>query len=105
MVVNTHIDNSGMKNKKRLLQIYKRIVYNHKKKDEYLIMTGDYNMTLDNPNLEKFANNYDDPFKDYKMSTYTGDRSIKAIDHIFLDRRLDFKTRAIFMGMELARII
>ena len=95
LIVNTHIDNSGTKNKKRLLKIYKRIVFSHRGENEYFIMTGDYNMTLDNPNLKRFADNYDDPFKENKLSSFTGDKSIRAIDHIFLDRRLDFKNAKI----------
>lgn len=95
MIVNTHIDNSGMKNKKRLLKIYNKIVQTHKRKDEFLIMTGDYNMTLDNPNLEKFSRKYDDPFREYTMSTFTEDSDMKAIDHIFLDVRLDYKNEKI----------
>ena len=91
MIVNTHMDNSDTKNKKRLLKIYNKIVESNKNDDEYVILTGDYNMSIDNDNLKDFAKNYLDPFENIKESSFTGFDDIKAIDHIFLDKRLSFK--------------
>ncbi len=95
MIVNTHLDNSDKNNKKRLLKIYNKIVETHKNDDEYLILLGDYNMTIDNKNLKEFAVNYKDPFENNKKSSFTGFPNIKSIDHIFLDKRLNYKNEKI----------
>ncbi len=88
LIANTHIDNSSVANKKRLLNIFDNIVNTHKKDEEYLIITGDFNMTLDNNNLLKYSKKYLDPFKDYTGTTFPQMPDLKALDHIFLDERL-----------------
>ncbi len=90
LIANTHIDNSSVKNKKRLLGIFDNIVVTHKKEEEYLIITGDFNMTLDNDNLLRYSKKYLDPFKDYTITTFPAMPEIKALDHIFLDNRLSY---------------
>ena len=90
LVANTHIDNSSTENKKRMLNIFDNIVKTHKKDDEYLIITGDFNMTLDNKNLVNYSKNYIDPFKDYTIGTFPSVPDMKALDHIFLDKRLTY---------------
>lgn len=95
IVVNTHLDNSGYKNKKRLLKIYERIVESQSKDEEYIILTGDYNMTLDNKNLKKFSEKYTVPFEKVEVSTFTGYDDIGPIDHIFLDKRLKYRNAKI----------
>ena len=91
MIVNTHLDNSDTKNKKRLLKIYEKIVETQSDDEEYIILTGDYNMTLDNKNLNKFASNYLIPFENVTESTFPEYKDIRPIDHIFLDKRLKYK--------------
>ncbi len=91
MLVNTHLDNSDTKNKKRLLKIYEKIVETQSEDEEYIILTGDYNMTLNNKNLREFADNYSIPFENVEVSTFTGYNDIGPIDHIFLDKRLKYK--------------
>ncbi len=90
MIVNTHIDNSDGNNKKRLLDIYKKIINDELKENEYVILVGDYNMTIDNKNLLEFSNDYVDPFKNYEVGSYPDRPDVKALDHIFLDKRLSF---------------
>ena len=90
MIVNTHIDNSDSANKKRLLDIYSKILEDNLLKDEYIVLLGDYNMTLKNDNLVKFSKNYIDPFKDYKQGTFPSRPSMLALDHIFLDKRISY---------------
>ena len=96
LIANTHIDNSSKENKKRQLDIFNKIVKTHKKEDEHEIITGDFNMTLDNNNLVKYAENYVDPFKDYTTSTFPSDPDMKALDHIFLDNRLTYSNEVIY---------
>ena len=91
LVINTHIDNSDSKNKKRLLKIYKSIIEKELNTDEYLILLGDYNMTLDNDNLVEFSEDYNNPFKDNCYGSFCINPKVKSIDHIFIDKRLDFK--------------
>lgn len=90
-VANTHIDNSNSENKKRMLDIFDSINEKYKKQEEYIIITGDFNMSLNNKNLVKYADNYLDPFKKYQGTTYVNDQDMRAIDHIFLDKRFKYK--------------
>lgn len=90
MIVNTHIDNSDTKNKKRLLDIYSKIIDDNLIKDEYIILLGDYNMTVKNDNLVRFSKKYIDPFKDYKQGTFPSRPEMPALDHIFLDKRMTY---------------
>ncbi len=96
LMANTHIDNSSKDNKKRQLGIFNNIVNDHKKEDEFVIITGDFNMTLDNENLLKYSKKYVDPFKNHKETTFPQDTSIKALDHIFLDQRLTYFDEIIY---------
>lgn len=91
MIVNTHMDNSDYKNKKRLLKIYNNILASQKKEDELVILTGDFNMTRKNNNLEEFAKDYNDPLKDDKTPTFIGKEEKMSLDYIFLDKRLSYK--------------
>lgn len=91
LIVNTHIDNSDKENKKRLLSILKTIIEKNKKEDEYVIITGDFNMTMNNKVLVDFSNNYISPFKDYLTGTFVEKKDMRAIDHIFLDKQLSYK--------------
>ena len=90
MIVNTHLDNSDTNNKKRLLNIYKNIVKDELQENEYVILVGDYNMTIDNKNLLEFSKDYNDPFRNYEIGSYPDRPDMKALDHIFLDKRLSF---------------
>ena len=90
MIANTHIDNSSKENKKRQLDIFDKIVDTHKKEDEYLIITGDFNMTLDNKNLLNYSKKYTDPFKDFTITTFPSNPDLKALDHIFIDKKLTY---------------
>ena len=94
-VANTHMDNSSKENKKRLLGIFESIIDKYKKEEEYIIITGDFNMSLDNKNLAAFANKYLDPFKDYTESTFPSIPDIRSIDHIFLDKKFKYKNEKI----------
>lgn len=89
-IANTHMDNSSTQNKKRLLDIFDSIVEDHKKEDEYIIITGDFNMSLDNKNLVNYSEKYLDPFKNHEEGTFPSISDLKAIDHIFLDKRVLF---------------
>lgn len=91
MIVNTHMDNSDYKNKKRLLKIYDNILNSQKKEDEFVILTGDFNMTRKNDNLVEFANDYNDPLKYDKTPTFIGATEKMTIDYIFLDKRLKYE--------------
>ena len=90
-VANTHLDNSSTENKKRMLGIFDFIVNKYKKEDEHVVITGDFNMSLNNKNLVKYAENYLDPFKDYLGTTFPNDPDMRAIDHIFLDKKFKYK--------------
>lgn len=94
-VANTHMDNSSTENKKRLLGIFESILNRYKKVDEYIIITGDFNMTLDNKNLYNFSLNYLDPFKDHPETSFPSISDIKSIDHIFLDKRFNYSNEKI----------
>ena len=96
LIANTHLDNSSKENKKRLLGIFDNIVETHKKDDEYIIITGDFNMTLDNKNLLNYSKKYIDPFKDYTITTFPALPELKALDHIFLDERLKYFNEIIY---------
>jgi endonuclease/exonuclease/phosphatase family metal-dependent hydrolase len=90
LVINTHIDNSNSKNKKRLLDILKSIIEKEFNDDEYLILLGDYNMTLDNDNLAEFSKEFNNPFKENCYGSFCVNPKVKSIDHIFVDKRLDY---------------
>ena len=90
-VANTHIDNSNGENKRRMLYIFDSIIEKYKKEDEYLIITGDFNMSLNNKGLLKYSSNFKDPFHNYQGTTYATDPDMRAIDHIFLDKRFVYK--------------
>ena len=90
LIVNTHIDNSSFENKNRLLEILKKIIKDEKKDNEFIIMLGDYNMTMGNVNLYNFSKEYVSPFKDYKEGTFPSSLNLRALDHIFLDKRLNY---------------
>lgn len=96
LIANTHIDNSSTENKKRMLDIFDNIVESHKKSDEYVIITGDFNMTLDNKNLVNYSKKYIDPFKEYTIGTFPSVPEMKALDHIFLDKRLSYYNEKIY---------
>ena len=84
------MDNSSTQNKKRLLDIFDSIVEKYKKEDEYVIITGDFNMSLDNRYLIKYAEKYLDPFKNHDEGSFPSIPDLKAIDHIFLDKKVLF---------------
>ena len=90
LIANTHIDNSSTENKKRLLDIFDSIIDDHKKIEEYVIITGDFNMTYDNKNLVSYARKYNDPFRNSTVGTFPSVPDMKALDHIFLDKRLSY---------------
>ncbi len=96
LVANTHIDNSSTENKKRQLNIFNNIINTHKKEEELLIITGDFNMTMDNRNLSNYSKNFVAPFKDYAIGTFPSVPDMRALDHIFLDQRLDFFDEKIY---------
>ncbi|MBR4672785.1 MAG: histidine phosphatase family protein [Bacilli bacterium] len=96
LVANTHIDNSSTENKKRLLNIFDNIVNTHKKEEEYLIITGDFNMTMDNRNLNNYSKKFVAPFKDYMIGTFPSVPDMRALDHIFLDQRLEYSDEKIY---------
>ena len=89
-VSNTHLDNSNSENKKRMLGIFDSINKNYRKPEEHIIIMGDFNMSLNNKNLVKYAEDYLDPFKDYQGTTYVNDPDMRAIDHIFLDKKFKY---------------
>lgn len=89
-IANTHMDNSSTQNKKRLLDIFDSIVEKYKREDEYVIILGDFNMSLDNRYLVKYSLKYVDPFKNSTIGTYPSVPDMKAIDHIFLDKNILF---------------
>lgn len=84
-IANTHLDNSSSENKRRLLGIFDSIIKKYKKDEEKIIITGDFNMSLNNKGMAKYADNYLDPFKDYQGTTFASDPDMRAIDHILLD--------------------
>ncbi len=93
MIINTHVDNSDSDNKIRQLKIFKDILDKELKEDEYLIITGDFNMSLKNKRFSEFIKNnkYLDPFKDEKCGSFCPKPDMKMIDHILLDKRLKVK--------------
>lgn len=90
LIANTHIDNSSTQNKKRLLDIFDSIVEKYRKEDEYVIILGDFNMSLDNKYLVNYSERYIDPFKNSAEGTFPSVPDMKAIDHIFLDKNILF---------------
>lgn len=90
-ISNTHLDNSSSDNKKRMLGIFDSINKKYKKEEEYIIIMGDFNMSLNNNNLVKYSEKYLDPFKDYLGTTFPSDPDMRAIDHIFLDKKFKYK--------------
>lgn len=90
LIANTHIDNSSTQNKKRLLDIFDSIVEKYRKEDEYVIILGDFNMSLDNKYLVNYSEKYIDPFKNSTEGTFPSVPDMKAIDHIFLDKNILF---------------
>ena len=90
IIVNTHLDNSGFENKKRLLGILEGIINKEKKKDEFAIIMGDFNMTLGNKNLLEFSKKYVNPFKDHNEGTFISLTNSKTLDYIFIDKKLGF---------------
>lgn len=97
VVLNTHIDNSDSNNKKKQLDILKEIMDLEVKKDEYLLLVGDFNMSLDSKIFTEFVktNKFLDPFKNEKMGSFPSKPSMKMIDHILLDKRLKVKDTSI----------
>ena len=95
MIVNTHIDNSDADNKKRLLDILDSIIKKEKKENEYLILMGDFNMSLANDDLLKYSNDFNDPFRNNKNSSFVPNKEIRSLDHIFLDKKLSYKKELI----------
>ena len=96
LIANTHIDNSSAENKNRQLKIFDNIIKTHKKDDEYLIITGDFNMTMNNKNLYNYSKNFVAPFKDYMVGTFPSEPDMRALDHIFLDQRLEYSDEIIY---------
>ena len=96
LIANTHIDNSSAENKNRQLKIFDNIIKTHKKDDEYLIITGDFNMTMNNKNLYNYSKDYVTPFKDYMTGTFPSVPDMRALDHIFLDQRLEYSDEIIY---------
>ncbi len=96
LIANTHIDNSSSENKKRQLMIFDNIIKTHKKDDENLIITGDFNMTMNNKNLYNYSKSFVAPFKDYTIGTFPSMPDMRALDHIFLDTRLDYYNEKIY---------
>ena len=82
---NTHIDNSNSENKKRMLDIFDSIVNKYKKKEEYVIITGDFNMSLNNKYLEKYAEKYLDPLKNYQKTTKNSCWNINFLPNSYLE--------------------
>ena len=95
LIVNTHIDNSSPESKKRQLDILDKIISKEKDKNEYVILMGDFNMTLANDDLLEYSHNYNDPFKDNKNSSFVPNKDIRSLDHIFLDKKLKYKKELI----------
>lgn len=96
LIANTHIDNSSTENKKRQLAIFDNIIKTHIKEDEYLIITGDFNMTMNNKNLLSYSKDFNTPFKNYKIGTFPSMPDMRALDHIFLDNRLEYYNETIY---------
>lgn len=96
LIANTHIDNSSADNKKRQLEIFDKIVKTHQKEDEYIIMTGDFNMTMNNKNLADYSKNFVAPFRNYTIGTFPSEPDWRALDHIFLDQRLEYFDEKIY---------
>ena len=95
LIVNTHIDNSDAKNKKRQLEILDNIISKEKKDDERIILLGDFNMTLANDDLNDYSKKYKDPFKNNKNSSFVPNKNIKSLDHIFIDKKLYYSKELI----------
>ena len=97
LIVNTHIDNSkDRSNRRRLLTIVNDIIKEEKARDELLIVTGDFNMTLNN-NIEKFVinNKLINVFEDYKKSTFPSRPEMRMIDYIMVDKKLKVKSYSV----------
>ena len=86
MIINTHIDNTDGKNKKKQLDIFQSIIDDELDKDELLIITGDFNMSLNNKNIPKYIkeHKYLDPFFDYMGGSFPSKPDMRMIDHIYL---------------------
>ena len=95
LIINTHIDNSSFENKKRLLNILNEIINKEKKSNEYVIIMGDFNMTMGNKNLADFSKMFLNPFKDYIEGTFPSSPNLRPLDHIFLDKKLKFSNDVI----------
>ena len=74
-----------------MLDIFDSIIEKYKKEDEHIIITGDFNMSLNNKEMLKYSKNYLDPFKNYQGTTYATDPDMRAIDHIFLDKKFIYR--------------
>jgi len=101
-VINTHLDNSDKENKKRLLDIFENIISKYKKEDELIVIVGDFNMSIKNKNLVNFSEKYKDPFKDNKISSCIWVPQLPSIDHIFLDKNLNYNNELIDTSMNIS---
>jgi endonuclease/exonuclease/phosphatase family metal-dependent hydrolase len=95
LIINTHIDNSEPINKKRQLDILDKIINKEKNSDEYVILMGDFNMTLANDDLLEYSHKFNDPFKDNKNSSFVPNKEIRSLDHIFIDKKLKYSKELI----------
>ena len=89
MIINKHIDNNDSDNKIRHLKIFDSIIDKELEKGEYLIITGDFNMSLDNKRFSKYIKEkkYLDPFKSEKSGSFPSKPNMKMIDHILFNHK------------------
>lgn len=92
LVINTHIDNSTSDNKKKMLDILEKILKLEREDDELVIITGDFNMSM-NKKIEKFISNnkLKNIFKDNEKSSFVKDDNMRRIDHIFVSNKFKIK--------------
>lgn len=88
LIINTHIDNSSSDNKKKMLDILEEILHKEKEEDELVIITGDFNMSM-NKKIEEFIkkNRLINIFTDNDTGSFVKDKNMRRIDHIFVDKK------------------
>lgn len=96
-IYNTHLDYKyDIVRKRQLNKIYKII----KEDNNYIILMGDFNLKNNNPIFIDFINNINLQHIDIGEKTLKCSKYHRAIDHIFIDKRLKIKNRRLVTDIE-----
>ena len=92
MIVNTHIDNSSIYNKKKMLDILDVLLKLDHRKDELIVLTGDFNMSM-NKRIEEFIsdNKLKNIFDNDDKGSFVKNKDMRRIDHILVSKKFKIK--------------